>query len=95
MQRSPQCGWPRAATERAGQQPQPPCGSSWIPTCCFDPLPDVTGSPDPDDDFLLALAKVSDADVLVTGDKSHLLVLRRSGRTRIRTARELVEELRI
>lgn len=58
-----------------------------------DPLPDVGGSPDPDDDFLLALAQAADADLLVTGDKSHLLALGHTGRTHIVTARHLVDRL--
>ncbi len=41
----------------------------------FDHLPRVEQSPDPNDDFLLALADVSVADYLVTGDKSGLLVI--------------------
>ena len=39
-------------------------------------------SRDPDDDYLLALAKRAKADVLLTGDKD-LLVLAKHGRTRI------------
>jgi len=59
----------------------------------YDPLPLVAASPDPDDDCLLALAGVSAADYLVTGDKGGLLVLARYGRTMIVTARQLVELL--
>lgn len=36
----------------------------------------VDASPDPDDNFLLALALDGQADYLVTGDKSHLLFLK-------------------
>ena len=50
-------------------------------------------SPDPDDDFLLAVAEAARADYLVTGDKTDLLLLRRHGATRILTARQLVELL--
>ncbi len=39
-------------------------------------LPDVQRSSDPNDDFLLALAQAGQAQYLVTGDKSDLLVLR-------------------
>jgi putative PIN family toxin of toxin-antitoxin system len=39
-------------------------------------------SRDPKDDYLLALAKVSKADVLITGDDD-LLVLKKYGKTRI------------
>lgn len=34
------------------------------------PLPPVKGSPDPTDDFLLALSEAGDADYLVTGTRS-------------------------
>jgi predicted nucleic acid-binding protein len=40
----------------------------------IDPLPRVRRSPDPMDDFLLALSEAGKADYLVTGDKSGLLV---------------------
>ncbi len=41
------------------------------------PLPRVERSPDPTDDFLLALSEGGQADYLVTGDKSGLLSLDR------------------
>ena len=50
-------------------------------------LPDVSGSADPDDDFLLAMAVAGRADYLVTGDWRGLLSLDRIGTTRIVTAR--------
>ncbi len=53
-----------------------------------DPLPRVERSPDPTDDFLLALSEGGKADYLVTGDKSGLLALDRHKGTRIVTARE-------
>jgi len=52
------------------------------------PLTRVERSPDPGDDFLLALAEVGKADYLVTGDKSGLLPLARHRATRIVSARE-------
>lgn len=52
------------------------------------PLPRVDCSPDPTDDFLLALSEVGRADYLVTGDKSGLLVLAHYHATRIVSARE-------
>jgi putative PIN family toxin of toxin-antitoxin system len=55
------------------------------------PLTDVVRSPDPDDDFLLALAEVGNADYLVTGDKAGLLSLRTHRGTRIVTARDFVQ----
>ncbi len=48
------------------------------------PLPHVTRSPDPADDFLLALCEAGNADYLVTGDKSGLLVLDGHKATRVR-----------
>jgi putative PIN family toxin of toxin-antitoxin system len=52
------------------------------------PLPRVKRSPDPTDDFLLALSEAGKADYLVTGDKSGLLALHRHKTTRIISARE-------
>jgi putative PIN family toxin of toxin-antitoxin system len=52
------------------------------------PLPRVERSPDPGDDFLLALSEVGNADYLVTGDKSGLLALGRHKATRIISARK-------
>ena len=57
-------------------------------------LPHVRRSPDPTDDFLLALSEAGAADYLVTGDKSGLLSLERHKRTRILTARAFAELLR-
>ena len=48
----------------------------------------VERSPDPTDDFLLALSEGGQADYLVTGDKSGLLALGRHKATRIVSARE-------
>lgn len=60
-----------------------------------EPLPAVQRSPDPRDDFLLALCEAGEADRLVTGDKAGLLALERHGATRIVTAAELAAELRL
>jgi predicted nucleic acid-binding protein len=54
----------------------------------IDPLPRVERSPDPADDFPLALSEAGKADYLVTGDKSGLLSLARHGGTRIVSAGE-------
>ena len=50
-------------------------------------LPRLRRSPDPTDDFLLALCEAGRADYLVTGDKSGLLVLEHHKGTRIVSAR--------
>jgi putative PIN family toxin of toxin-antitoxin system len=50
-------------------------------------LPRVRGSPDPTDDFLLALSEAGRADYLVTGDKSGLLALKHHKGTQIVSAR--------
>jgi putative PIN family toxin of toxin-antitoxin system len=50
-------------------------------------LPRVARSPDPSDDFLLALSQAGKADYLVTGDKGGLLALARHKYTRIVSAR--------
>ena len=49
-------------------------------------------SPDPGDDYLLAMAAASDADVLVTGDKA-LLSLKRIGATSIVSPRRFATML--
>ena len=54
----------------------------------IDTLPRVRRSPDPTDDFLLALSEAGRADYLVTGDKSGLLSLARHAGTRIVSASE-------
>jgi uncharacterized protein len=56
-------------------------------------LPRVKRSPDPDDDFLLALAEAGNADYLVTSDKSGLLSLASHKSTRIITARDFASLL--
>lgn len=56
-----------------------------------DPLPDVTASSDPEDDFLLATAMAAGADYLVSGDKSGLLALKKHGTTTILTPRALLK----
>lgn len=48
-----------------------------------DQLPPVDRSPDPADDFLLALCEAGRADWLVTGDKRDLLFLTKHKNTRI------------
>ena len=53
----------------------------------FDTLPEVSASPDPKDNYLLAVAQAAQAELLVTGDKSHLLRLKKHRSTRIVTAR--------
>jgi predicted nucleic acid-binding protein len=52
------------------------------------PLPRVRRSPDPTDDFLLALSEAGKADYLVTGDKSGLMALGRQKGTQIVSARD-------
>ncbi len=52
-----------------------------------DTLPTIDVSPDPYDNYLLALAAAGRADVLVTGDKRDVLALGRHQGTRIMTAR--------
>jgi hypothetical protein len=59
----------------------------------LDRLPNVRRSPDPFDDYLLALSEVGMADFLVTGDKAGLLVLGTHGGTAILTARRFLDRL--
>jgi|SRR5580658_3514506 uncharacterized protein len=58
-----------------------------------DTLPRVRRSPDPTDDFLLALSESGEADYLVTGDTSGLLKLKQHKATRIVPARTFAELL--
>jgi uncharacterized protein len=51
-------------------------------------LPPVRRSPDPDDDFLLALSEAGKAEYLVTGDKIGLLSLKHHKGTHIVSARQ-------
>jgi uncharacterized protein len=53
-------------------------------------LPAVAASPDPHDNYLLALAAAGAADFLVTGDKHDLLELRLYEGTRIVTVRDFL-----
>ena len=57
----------------------------------LDALPVVDISPDPYDNYLLALAEAGQADVLVTGDKQGMLALGRHCVTCIVTARDALE----
>lgn len=54
----------------------------------------VKRSPDPNDDFLLAMSETGRADYLVTGDKSGLLSLLRHKATRIISAGKFASRLR-
>jgi uncharacterized protein len=56
-------------------------------------LPVIEASRDPWDDFLLAMAQAGKADFLVTGDKRDLLLMGSFGKTRIVTARQMLDEL--
>jgi hypothetical protein len=58
-------------------------------------LPTVEFSPDPHDNPVLAMAKASKAQYLVTGDKRDLLALGSIDDTRIVTARQFIEILRV
>ncbi len=53
-------------------------------------LPAVQRSPDPNDDFLLALAQAGEAVCIVTGDKSGLLALGQHAGASILSARQFV-----
>ena len=55
-------------------------------------LPTVKRSPDPNDDFLLALAQAGEATCIVTGDKSGLLSLGLHAGASILSARQFVAQ---
>lgn len=50
-------------------------------------------SPDPDDNLILGVAVAARADVLVTGDKSHLLALKTVEGVSIQTARAFLSSV--
>lgn len=56
-------------------------------------LPKVDRSIDPADNFLLGMVEAGRADYLVSGDKRHVLVLKRHGSCHIVTSREFVTVL--
>ena len=64
-----------------------------MPLLAVTSLPRVERSPDPTDDFLLAVSEGGKADYLVTGDRAHLLPLGSYHGIRIVTPRELLELL--
>ena len=57
-------------------------------------LPTITASPDPYDDYLLAIAAAGSADFLITGDKRDLLALRLYEGTKIITVRDFLMQQR-
>ena len=64
--------------------------AKWI-----DNLPPVNRSPDPFDNFLLAMAQAGNADVLVYGDKRGVLALQSHGACQIISLRQFVDSLNI
>ena len=56
-------------------------------------LPEVSASPDPDDNRILATAIAGRADLIVSGDKKHMLALREVNGIPIVTARKALELL--
>ena len=59
----------------------------------FRPKERVDVSTDDDDNVIIAVALVGDADFLVSGDVQHMLVLKKIGRMRIVTVEEAVRLL--
>ena len=59
---------------------------------CLGALPVVERSPDPFDNFLLAMAQGGQADVLVSGDKRGVLALQAHGACQIVTVRQFLAQ---
>ncbi len=60
----------------------------------FSPPIKVNFSTDPDDAFLLELAEASMADYLITGDKKHLLPLKKWYSTKIISPSDFMKEVK-
>lgn len=56
-------------------------------------LPDVFYSPDPNDNHIIAAAMMGSADLIVSGDKRHLLSLQEVAGIPIITTRQAIERL--
>ena len=61
----------------------------------LDTLPSVSLSPDPADNRILATALAGDVNLIVSGDKKHMLALRRVGDIPIVTARQALLRVQI
>lgn len=61
----------------------------------MESLPLVDVSPDPYDNYLLAIASGGEADYLVTGDKPHLLALGHHDGTKIVSVRDFITLARL
>ena len=59
----------------------------------LDAPPDVDLSPDPDDNLILAAAIAGKADLIVSGDKKHMLALGAANGIPIVTARDALDRL--
>jgi predicted nucleic acid-binding protein len=55
----------------------------------------IDAADDPEDNYLLAMAVVGEAEYLVTGDKSDLLALERHRGTHLVTVQQLVSTLKL
>jgi len=60
----------------------------------LDELPTVTASPDPDDNPILAAALAGHANLVVSGDKAHMVALGQVDGIAIVTPRQALEQLR-
>lgn len=56
---------------------------------------EITASPDKKDNRYLACALDGQADYLITGDKKHLLLLKQFGKTKIVSAKEFLDLLKL
>lgn len=59
------------------------------------PISGIDASPDPGDNFLLGMAQAGTANYLVSGDKRHVLDLKRWQGTHIVTARRMADILKL
>lgn len=60
-----------------------------------DILPDIDISPDPDDNIILATALAGKVDLIITGDKRHMLALEKVESIPIITARDAFDRINL
>lgn len=85
--------YPRIRDRITADQAKDILDSMSVMAILAEPEAPASLSPDPDDDVLLAAAIAARANLIVSGDRSHMLALREAEGIPIITAREAVAKL--